>query len=87
MNESNDSNGMNTKASEGLKEYQRKLKAGEIKKKPILNPIEKAKANPKSLKARINAKCFDCCCGERIEITLCNCVDCPLWDIRPYRKQ
>lgn len=30
----------------------------------------------------IKAKCLDCCCGQRDEVTLCPAVDCPLW---PYR--
>lgn len=30
----------------------------------------------------IKAKCLDCCCGERIEVKLCPCKDCPLWSYR-----
>jgi len=47
---------------EKLKEYQRKIKSGEIERPEHVNPIEKARLNPKSLRAAINGKCFDCCC-------------------------
>ena len=30
----------------------------------------------------IRAKCLDCCCGQRNEVRLCPCADCPLY---PYR--
>ena len=30
----------------------------------------------------IRAKCLDCCCGQRNEVELCPCADCPLY---PYR--
>lgn len=30
----------------------------------------------------IRAKCIDCCAGNRYEVKLCTCIDCPLY---PYR--
>jgi hypothetical protein len=51
-----------------------------------LNPIEKAVKNPKSLRLAINAKCWDCSCGQRAEIAGCECKNCPLWTVRPYQK-
>jgi len=51
-----------------------------------LDPIEKAKRNPQSLRAAINAKCWDCAYGQRSEIQNCNCTNCPLWNVRPYKK-
>ena len=78
---------MNTKAQEGLLEYQRKLKSGEITKAKTMNPIEKARANPKSLRYAINAQCFSCSGMQKIEITLCSCKDCPLYNLRPYQKK
>lgn len=51
-----------------------------------LDPIEKAKANPKSLRAAINAKCWDCSCGQRIEIRECPISACPLYGLRPYQQ-
>ena len=76
---------MNENLKLGRQEYQRKLKAGLIEKSVALNPIEKAKANPKSLRAAINAKCWDCCCGSRTEVTRCLSKDCPLWIQRPWK--
>jgi hypothetical protein len=52
-----------------------------------LDPIAKAKANPKSLRAAINAKCFDCCCDQYKQVTHCLAIDCPLWNVRPWRGE
>ena len=71
------------KLKQGAAEYRRKLAAGEIKK---LNPIEKAYANPKSLRLAINGKCWECSCGQRVEITKCTVKDCCLWGVRPYQR-
>lgn len=30
----------------------------------------------------IRAKCLDCVCGQRREVTLCDMYDCPLWHYR-----
>jgi hypothetical protein len=30
----------------------------------------------------IRAKCLDCCCGDKKEVRLCPCTDCPLWIYR-----
>lgn len=39
----------------------------------------------------IRAKCLDCCCWQRSEVTLCPAKDCPLWAFRfgknPYNKR
>jgi len=70
-----------------LQEYQRKVEAGEIIRTVALNPAEKALANPKSLRAAINAKCWDCTCGQRQEIKLCEMSDCSLHAHRPYQER
>ena len=70
---------------DALKEYRRKVESGEIEKPKPMDPIEKAKANPKSLRAAINAKCFDCCCFQRGEVAKCTAVDCPLHHQRPWQ--
>jgi len=75
---------MMTKLQEGLKEYQRKLKEGEVTR---LTPIEKSFAKPNSLRYALNAKCFDCSCGDRKEITFCEITTCPLHRFRPYKKK
>ncbi len=40
----------------------------------------KSKANA------LKAKCLDCCCWMRPEITRCTVSDCPPWLYRPYQK-
>ena len=50
---------MNEQAMKGLAEYREKVASGEIEV-VRLNPIEKAKNNPKSLRLAIDAMCFDC---------------------------
>jgi len=36
--------------------------------------------------AAIKAKCLDCACYNKSEITNCAVETCPLWHVRPYRK-
>jgi len=69
------------------KAYTDKIKSGELQRVIPLDPIEKAKKNPKSLRAAINAKCYECSCYERIEVTKCTAKDCPLYDIRPWQRE
>jgi len=69
----------------GLKEYNEKIKAGLVERPKPLTPMEKHKRKPLSLRLAINAKCWDCCCGQREEIRLCAFKDCSLWLIRPYK--
>ena len=66
-------------------EYREKLKSGEIIRTKSLNPEEKAKANPNSMKYAIAAKCWDCSCGQREEIKMCGITDCSLYNFRPYK--
>ena len=80
--------------STGLELAQRKraeLKEAGIKV-VILNPIEKARRNPQSLRYAINGKCFDCVgAGDdpnpRGAIRECAIRDCTLWPVRPYQRQ
>lgn len=56
-----------------------------------LNPLEKLKNNPLSLRCAINAKCYDCIGQDadpdwRGNIRNCVCTDCPLYAVRPYRQ-
>jgi len=51
-----------------------------------LNPIEKAKQNPKSMRLAINAQCYDCMgreSGWRNEVKNCTSPNCPLFGFRP----
>ena len=38
----------------------------------------------------IRRKCLDCCCGQIVEVKLCEAITCPLWPFRagrhPYTK-
>ena len=69
----------------GLEEYRRKVKSGEIQR--ALTPIEKSFKYPRSLRYAINGKCFDCSCGQAIEITKCPITKCTLHRFRPYQKK
>ena len=57
----------------------------------VLDPIEKARRNPKSLRLAINGKCFDCVGAghdpnPRGAIRECAILDCSLWPVRPYQR-
>ncbi len=52
-----------------------------------MDPLEKALANPKSLRAAINAKCFDCANHQRREVTRCTVTRCPLFPVRPWKSR
>ena len=78
----------------GLEKAQETLKAkrdaGETVER--LNPLQKARRTPKSLRLAINAKCFDCLGGNADpnvtgRIRECVIVECPLWNVRPYQTK
>ena len=64
--------------------YRDKVSSGEIQP---LTPAEKAVENPKSLRFAINAKCWDCTCEQKREVTLCEFTDCSLWHLRPWQNK
>ena len=35
----------------------------------------------------IRVKCLDCCCGQIVEVRLCNAKDCTLWPYRMGKRQ
>ena len=75
-------------ALEKAREARRRMKEQGLKVE-VLNPIEKAKANPKSLRLAINGKCWDCQSGDpgtRERIRDCWATDCSLHPVRPYQK-
>jgi hypothetical protein len=57
---------------------------------PRRDPIEKAAANPTSLRLAINAKCYDCV-GQDADpawqrrVRECDCQACSLLAVRPYQ--
>jgi hypothetical protein len=82
--------------SEGLAKA--RLKLAELKASgqsvERLDPVEKARKNPNSLRLAINAKCWDCCGAgaDGIEFTketirTCSSTSCPLHFQRPYQPQ
>lgn len=40
-----------------------------------------------SLRKSINAKCWDCCHGDKESIMHCTIKACPLWYVRPYKSE
>jgi hypothetical protein len=55
-----------------------------------LTPLEKLQAHPTSLRAAINARCFQCegCDADpkvRYRIGTCTVTSCALWGVRPYQ--
>jgi len=78
---------INLKLRQGLQEYREKLKMGLVETPKSLDPIEKAKLNPKSLRFAINAMCFDCCCYQKPEVRFCTAVNCPLHNLRPWQSK
>lgn len=53
----------------------------------IMSPIEKARANPKSLRLAINGKCFDCCGFSKPAVRDCHITSCTLHPVRPWQRQ
>jgi hypothetical protein len=53
-----------------------------------LNPLQKAKQSPNSMRLAINAQCYDCMgqeSGRRNHIRECPSKNCPLFEFRPYK--
>ena len=68
-------------------EYRRKIKSGEIPKPILLNPKDKALKYPKSLKAAILAKCYECLYDYADGRYSCEMPDCPLYNWMPYKNK
>ena len=73
-----------------LAEYRAKVASGEIEKPERMNPLQKAQANPQSMKYAIRAACCDCVGGDgtpgwQNEIKLCPVAKCALHHVRPYK--
>ena len=78
---------LNVNLKQGAKEYRQKLKLGLVSQPNRLDPIEKSRQNPNSLRFAINAKCFDCSGFERPEVTNCEMTDCFLYRHRPWQNK
>jgi hypothetical protein len=73
---------------EKLKKMRAKLAENRAKGIKPLNPMEKAKQNPRSRVLAINAQCYDCMgqeSGWRNEVRNCPSINCPLYGLRPYK--
>ena len=73
-----------------LKEYQEKVKSGEIERTVPKNPLEKWEEDKTSLRKSCNAMCYQCMGGDMGdnvigEIRKCSSKDCALWHVRPYK--
>lgn len=58
----------------------------------MATPLEILARNPRSLRAAINAKCWDCVGQDadpapRRRIGECGCTSCPLHAVRPYQRE
>lgn len=83
-------NKISTKAVDALKEYQEKVKSGEIERTPQKTPLEKWQEDKKSLRKSCNAFCYQCMGGDmgdnvKKEIKDCSSLDCALYEVRPYK--
>ena len=77
---------INLKLKQGAEDYRQKLKMGLIKVAKSLDPIEKAKQNPKSLRFAISAKCYDCSGFTKADVRNCDMPYCELFKVRPYQN-
>ncbi len=76
-----------SKFEEGLKEYQRRVKAGEIKRTKSKNPHEKWVEDKTNRKKSIDAFCWKCIGESAKEVRNCTAYECELWHVRPYQKK
>lgn len=80
---------MNTAATKALKEYQEKVRNGEIEKSVSKTPIQKWEDNKTSLRLSVNAMCHQCMGGGKTEfrtdIKNCTATSCALYEVRPYK--
>ena len=76
--------------AKAMAENQRRREAGE--KIEVLDPIEKARRAPRSMRRAITAMCFQCMGGSdtpNVRWEVANCLSaesCPLWPLRPWQS-
>lgn len=75
---------MNPNAAAKLKEWREANQGVKIER---LDPVERAKKNPKSKVMAIKAMCWECSSAQREEIKHCTATSCPLWVHRPYQDK
>ena len=71
--------------AEGRRIYQQRARAGLIER---LDPVQKSRANPHSLRLAINARCFQCAGGRNWHnrTKFCIVFICALWPVRRGAK-
>lgn len=52
----------------------------------IVNPIDKARQNPLSLRKAVTAKCYECMGFEKMAVRDCTSPGCPLFNVRPWQN-
>ena len=57
------------------------------KASPVYLAVTRKAYEGNSKAAALKAKCLDCSCWQRVEITNCTVTTCPLWPYRPYQSQ
>lgn len=55
--------------------------------KPTMRKVYKLAVARRSFSAAIKAMCQQCTCWERVEVTKCTALACPLWAYRPYQSE
>ena len=74
--------------SGGFRDEIKKRLADIQKHTPKLHPLFfRVYAGQTGLTEAVKAKCLDCSCWQREEITDCRVFACPLWAHRPYQKE
>ncbi len=78
-------------ALEKARQRRQEMKSQGIKPE-FLNPLEKARRNPASLRLAINAMCYDCQGRDadpnnRKRVMECQINDCPLHPVRPHQAK
>jgi len=69
--------------SESRKKRLREILSHSEKSYPLFRRVYAEKVSPRQA---IKAKCLDCTCWQRAEITNCTVETCPLHDFRPFQK-
>lgn len=80
---------MNPAAADALQKHREEI--AKLKEQGIViarsTPTDRWEKNKTSLRACINAYCWQCSCEQKSEVTNCHLTNCPLWLVRPYQKK
>lgn len=68
---------------------QQQIEQGNLQVVHRMNPIDRAKADPTSLRKAIDHNCYECIYDAetsgtwREQVRKCSCLECPLYNVRP----